>query len=152
VTRSFPSSGTPVLSDSVTQITVSPSIPAISDLRKVIVHELGDTPLAFWTQEYPDSITGDTLYLPGVAVADAAGTGGEAGRTMERNQFKPGVVVHPSDVDKGRTVLIDDAQRHPVRATIKGLPTIVPAGAAPGQFCHLAIPLTLLATLGHESA
>src|SRR5262249_50270926 len=85
-------------------------------------------------------------------VADAAGTGVEVGRTIERNQFKPGVVVHPSDVDKGRTVLIDDAQRHPVRATIKSLPTIVPAGAAPGQFCHLAIPPTLLATLGHQRA
>jgi hypothetical protein len=152
VTRTFPSSGTPVLSDSVTQITVSPSIPAIGDLRRVVVHELGDTPLAFWNQDYPASIIGDTLYLPGVAVSDAEGAGVEVGRTIERNQFKAGVVVHPDDIDKGRTVLIDDAQHHPLRATIKSVPTMVPTGAAPGQFCHLAVPLTLLGTLGHESA
>jgi hypothetical protein len=152
VTASFPSTGTPVLSDSVTQITVTPQIPAINDLRRVIVHELGETPLAFWSQDYPASITGDTLYLPGVAVTDAQGAGIEVGRTIERNEFKPGVVLHVNDIQKGRTLLVDDARGHPVRATVKNVPSIVPAGTAPGQFCHLAIPLTLTTPLGHDTA
>jgi len=152
VTASFPSTGTPVVSDSVTQITVTPQIPAIADLRRVVVHELGETPMAFWSQEYPASITGDTLYLPGVAVTDAEGAGIEVGRTIERNEFKPGVVLHVNDIQKGRTLLVDDARGHPVRAVVKSVPTLVPAGATPGQFCHLAIPLTLTSPLGHDTA
>jgi hypothetical protein len=152
ITASFPASGTPVLSDSVTQLTVAPQVPAIGDRRRVVVHELGETPLVFWTQDYPASIGGDTLYLPGVAVADADGLGVEVGRTIERNQFKPGVVLHVGDIEKGRTLLIDDARGHPVRATVKSAATIVPAGAAPGQFCHLALPLNVGGVLGHDSA
>jgi hypothetical protein len=152
VTASFPESGTPVLSDSVTQLTVAPQVPAVGDRRRVVVHELGEAPLVFWNQDYPASIGGDTLYLPGVAVVDADGAGVEVGRTIERNQVKPGVVLHVGDIEKGRTLLIDDARGHPVRATVKSAPTIVPAGAAPGQFCHLALPLNVLGVLGHDSA
>jgi len=158
VTASFPASGTPVLSDSVSQLTVAPDqagvtqVPAIGDRRRVVVHELGEVPLVFWNQDYPASIGGDTLYVPGVAVVDTDGAGVEVGRTIERNQFKPGVVLHVGDIQKGRTVLIDDARGHPVRATVKSVPTIVPAAATPGQFCHLALPLNLLGVLGHDSA
>lgn len=155
----FPATGSTIaLAGTVTQLTVDPDqagvnqVPTIGDLRRAVVHELDGPGLVFWSQAYPVALAGDTVYLPGVAVSDAQGAGVEVGRTIERNQFKPGVIVHLADVEKGRSVLVDDARGRPVLATVKSAPTIVPAGATPGQFCHLALALDVVGALLHDTA
>jgi predicted phage baseplate assembly protein len=118
----------------------------------VVVYELDGPPLAFWDFAYPPTLVGDTVHLPGVAVADDEGPAIEVGRTIERDAFKPGVVLRTRDIAKGRGLLIEDERGRLARAVIKAEPTLDPAGAAPGQFCHLVLPVAVDGTLSQESA
>src|SRR5690606_34220998 len=97
------------LTDTVTRVDVTPNVPAIANLRNVVVYEAVGRPLAFWAGRYADTLGGDAVYLPGVAVEDEEGPGIEVGRTVERGAFKPGVVLRAADLPRGRTVLIEDA-------------------------------------------
>jgi hypothetical protein len=128
------------LEDTVTQLTVSPGLPALGDLRQVLVYELEGEPLTFWPGLYPAVVAGDAVYLPGVRVEDAGGPGVEVGRAVERDGFRAGVVLHPADLAKGRVLLLMDAAGSVVRATVAEAPVVEPAGAA-GAFAHLRVPV-----------
>jgi predicted phage baseplate assembly protein len=139
------------LEDTVTQLTVSPNLPALGDLRQVLVYELDGEPLTFWAAAYPATVTGEAVYLPGVRADDAAGPAVEVGRTVERGGFKAGVVLRPDDVARGRVLLLMDDAGAVVRATIAGPPSLEPPGAV-GAFAHLRIPVTPDAPLSLDAA
>jgi hypothetical protein len=139
-------------SDTVTQLTVTPTVPAIGSRREVVVYQLDGPPLAFWEFAYPPTLGGDAVHLPGVAVADDEGPAIEVGRTIERNAFKPGVVIRTRDIAKGRGLLVEDARGRLARAAVRAEPTLDPTTAPPGAFCHLVLPLTVEGTLAHDSA
>jgi hypothetical protein len=135
--------------DTVTEVDVIPDdpslsqVPAAANRRSIVIYELESTPIVFAAQDYAATLRGDSVFLPGVAVNDALGAGVEVGRTIQRNEFQPGVVFHLTEVEKGRPVLLSDATGAVISGTIKSPPSIVPAGVAPGSFCHLKIPLAL---------
>jgi hypothetical protein len=103
------------LTDSVTVLTVTPSIPAVSDRRRVTVYELVGPPIPFWGSAYPERLTGGTVFLPGRLID--AGTV-EVGRTIARGEYQPGVRLRIEDVSPGRTVLVGDAETDPVAGTV----------------------------------
>lgn len=142
--------------DTVTEIVVDPDsvseVPAAASRRSVVVYELDGPPLVFAGEEYDGTITGDTLYLPGVAVIDDQGTGVEVGRTIERNQFKPGVVIYLGEIETGRQVLLSDGRGQVVPATIKSAPQLSPSNVVAGQFCHLTIPVSFEDLLSLDTA
>ena len=141
------------LSSAVTRLDVIPNIPQMIDLRRVLVYELEGDPITFWDADYPQALTGEEVYLPGVAVDDdELDTGVEVGRPIVRDAFEPGVVLFPSDIEKGRTVLLDDDSGDPVRAVVQEIPEIVPPSAAPGSFCHLKLTLDVDGALAHDAA
>jgi predicted phage baseplate assembly protein len=126
------------LADTVTEVTVTPALPAIADRRTVVVHELaGDAPIGFARATYPPRLTGTTVYLPGRWTGD----GVEVGRTIRRGAFADGVVLRPAELEVGRRVLLADAERT-VPARVGRSPAVVPASPAVGALCHLAVPVT----------
>ncbi len=104
------------LTDSVTVLTVTPSIPAVSDRRRVTVYELLGPAIPFWGSSYPERLTGGTVFLPGRLV-DAETV--EVGRTIARGKYQAGVRLRLEDVSPGRTVLVGDAETDPVAGTVE---------------------------------
>jgi hypothetical protein len=103
------------LTDSVTVLTVTPSIPAVSDRRRVTVYELVGPAIPFWGSAYPERLTGGTVLFPGRLI-DAETV--EVGRTIARGEYQPGVRLRIEDVSPGRTVLVGDAETDPVAGTV----------------------------------
>jgi hypothetical protein len=128
------------LEDTITQLTVSPNVPFIGDLRQVLVYELEGGSLAFWAGAYPATVSGEAVHLPGIRVDDAGEPAVEVGRTVERDGFKAGVILRPADLAKGRTLLLMDDTGDVVRATVSGAPVLEPPGAV-GAFAHLRVPV-----------
>ncbi len=125
------------LADTVTEVTVSPSVPAIADRRTAVVHELaGGGPVAFWGSDYPARLTGTTVYVSGRWTGD----GVEAGRSIQRGAFTDGVVLRTAELEVGRRLLLADAERT-IPARIAQAPSLVPAAPAVDEFCHLAVPV-----------
>ena len=104
------------LTDSVTVLTVTPSIPAIADRRRVTVYELAGPAIPFWGAAFPERLTGGTVFLPGRLV-DAETI--EVGRTIAAGEFEPGVRLRLEDVSPGRTVLVGDAATEPAAGTVE---------------------------------
>jgi len=147
------------LADTVTELTVKrvgsgvTQVPEITSRQKVVVYELEGDAISFWQEYYQSNITGDTLYLPGVARQDPErGLGVEVGRTISRDAFAAGAVICLREVEKGRRVLLADAKAAPVPATLRETPTVVPANAGEGQFCHLVLKVSLTGSLSLETA
>src|SRR5262249_27261499 len=76
------------------------------DRRNMIVHQLTGPAIKFWDSAYPQILTTPTIYLPGFKIADDSGGGIEVGRTVEKDHFKPGVILRTSDLQPGREVLL----------------------------------------------
>ncbi|HEV2387300.1 MAG TPA: baseplate J/gp47 family protein [Candidatus Acidoferrales bacterium] len=146
--KNQPANTTSPISDTVTQVTVQPvnsqnTIGSIDDIRGAVVYELVGDPITFRGAVYPDQLTSATVYLPGVLAEDERGLGIEVNRTIQQNAFVPGVVLHPEDLDVGREVLLLDDAGLPIPAAIQSPAAIVAAaGAGPGAFAHLVVPLT----------
>jgi hypothetical protein len=128
------------ITDTITQLTVAPAIPAIANRQNVTIYELQDEALAFAAAGYPGVVTGDTVHLPGVARATDDGPAIEVERVADRNGFSGSIVLPLDLLAKGRTVLLGDGKQI-VRARVKAAPGLEPPGAAPGAFCHLAVAL-----------
>ena len=103
------------LTDSVTVLTVTPSIPGVTDRRRVTIYELVGAAIPFWGSAYPERLTGGTVFLPGRLV-DAETV--EVGRTIARGEYQPGVRLRIEDVSPGRTVLVGDAETDPAAGTV----------------------------------
>jgi hypothetical protein len=127
------------VSDTVTHLTVTPAIPAISARQTAVIYELVGPRIVFGGAVYPTRLTGSEVYLPGRFVDDPEGPGVEVGRTIERNAFKPGVILRPKELEIGREVLLTDAGGAPVAGKIDAVPTVTSPDAA--GFCHLILPL-----------
>ena len=104
------------LTDTVTVLTVTPSVPAIADRRRVTVYELAGGPVPFWGSAFPERVGGGTIFLPGHLV-DAETV--EVGRTIAKGKYQPGVQLRIEDVSPGRTVLVGDAVTDPVAGTVE---------------------------------
>jgi hypothetical protein len=130
-------------SDTVTRLWVIPDatlatlVTPFSDRRKVLIYELTSPAITFWPERYSDTLGGSDVYLPGRRVVDELGAGVEVNRSIERNAFKPGVVLHPQDFEVGRSLLLTDAGGKTVAGTVREVPTITSTDAA--GFCHLVI-------------
>ena len=136
------------LADTVTQLTVTPAVPSIGSRRNVVIYELQGDAVTFASTRYSTLVTGDTVYLPGIAVTDAQrGAGIETGRVAVRGSFNPGVTIFLNEVEKGRAILVGDAVADPLFGTIKDNPSLLPASPAPGAFCHLVLKLSVTGTL-----
>ncbi len=121
---------------------IGPATPkGFSDRRKVLISELKGPAIDFWDFDYPSAVTQSPVYLPGRRVIDEDGPGVEVNLTLERYSFKAGVILRPGQFEIGREVLLLDAEGEPLLATIESAPTINPAGAKAGEFCHLVLSL-----------
>ncbi|HEY6723898.1 MAG TPA: hypothetical protein VI197_07695 [Polyangiaceae bacterium] len=141
-----PATGKPAanaLSGAATRVHVAPNH-AGGDRRAVTVYELQGDALARWSQSYPNSLSGDQLYIPGIAVDDPElGLGVEVGRSTGRGAFTAGQRLFPVELDPGRRLIVLDADvsREPLVATIKHPPSIEPSTALAGDFCHLVVEI-----------
>jgi hypothetical protein len=106
------------LTDTVTVVSVTPSIPAVTDLRYVTVYELVGSPIRLWGYAYPERVSGGSVFLPGRLLEDG---GVEVGRIIQRAKLQPGVELAPADVAPGKTVLVGDAATVPVAATVSAV-------------------------------
>jgi hypothetical protein len=104
------------LTDSVTILTVTPSVPAIADRRRVTVYELAGPAIPFWGSAFPERLTGGTVFLPGRLV-DAETI--EVGRSIARGEYQPGARLRLTDVSPGRNVLVGDAETDPIAGTVE---------------------------------
>ena len=133
------------LADTVTRVWVvndtSPNLAVtpLNDRRKVVIYELTSPAITFWPSRYGSALTGSDVYLPGKRFTDERGAGVEVNRVIERNAFKAGVRLHPSDIAAGREVLLTDASGKIITATVLDTPTITAQDS--NGFCHLVIPL-----------
>jgi Baseplate J-like protein len=100
----------------VTRATVSPEV-LIGNRRNVNIYVLKGLEIPLWTGDFPDLITAGRLCLPTVKL-DPAGDTVEIGRTISGRELKSGVAMRLSDIDLGRSVLLEDHTRRPIGATI----------------------------------
>src|SRR5262249_9326426 len=129
------------LTDTVTHVVLDRALPACADIRTVMVYELTGDYLLFWDGAYDTTITSGAVYLPGIMVEDESGPGVEVGRTISQNGYVPGVVIHLQDIEVGRKVLLVDATKLPVKATVHSAPVIAPAFSSVNSFVHLVLTL-----------
>ncbi len=103
------------ISDSVSVVDVTPTVPAMSDRRAVTIYELSGPAAVFWGHTYPRRLTGATVLVPG---AGHPGGSFEIGRTLARGSYQPGARLRVGDVEPGRRVLVGDAGTEPAPATV----------------------------------
>jgi uncharacterized phage protein gp47/JayE len=129
------------MSDTVTQVSITPAIDAIDDIRETMIFELVGSQITFWGYDYESTITNAALYLPGKLVQDDAGLGIEVGRIIQQNAFVPGVVIHPQDLADGRKLLLTDGQGVAAKASVQGSLSIDLVTSDAGTFGHLVVPV-----------
>lgn len=129
------------LSDTVTRVTLDGAVVACPDLRSVAIYELTGDDLLFDGTAYSPTLGTGAVYLPGILRADGGGLGVEVGRIAQQNGFAPGVLIHPSDLEPGRKVIVTDAGNKPVAATLHAAPVFDPPAAPAGSFVHLVLTL-----------
>ena len=103
------------LTDTVTVLGVSPSIPAAADLRTVTAYELVGSDVAFWGYAYAERILGGSVFLPGKLLPDGRV---EVMRSIVRFAYQPGVPLAVADLAPGRRLLVGDAATDPMPATV----------------------------------
>jgi hypothetical protein len=104
------------IADTVTRLTVTPSVPAAVDRRRVSIYELSGPPIRFWGYAYPNRLAGGAVFLPGTRIS---GSTIEIGRTIVRRELQPGVRIRADEIAPGRTVLIGDAEHPPAAARVE---------------------------------
>jgi predicted phage baseplate assembly protein len=115
----------------VTQVTLSKTV-AIDNLRNVQIYWLKGSAIPLWTGDFPDLLTGGSVYVPAVR-QDADATVVEIGRTISGKNLVPGVAIRPTDIAPGRQVLLTDHTGVPVAATVTGCSVDTFTGADPKQ-------------------
>ena len=109
------------LTETVSVLTVSPAVPAATDLRYVSIYELVGAPVPLWGYAYPERISGGTVLVAG-RLLDHGGV--EVGRLIKRNALQPGVELAPADIAPGKAVLVGDAATEPVPATVSAVSAV----------------------------
>jgi hypothetical protein len=103
------------VTDSVTIVHVTPSVPSTTDRRAITIHEVVGPDVVFWAHAYPHRLTGATVLAAGERHEDGSI---EIGRSLVRGQYQPGVRVRPADLEPGRPVLVGDAETDPSVGTV----------------------------------
>jgi baseplate J-like protein len=129
----------------VTRVTLSQSFD-VADRRRVQVYWLEGPAIPLWTGDFPDLLTGSSVYVPAVR-QDAEGTVVEIGRTISGRDLVPGVAIRPTDVAAGRQVLLADHRGEPVDAVV----TACTVATVEGQD-FLRIDLASLSAIQLEAA
>jgi hypothetical protein len=115
----------------VTRVTLSKTL-SIADRRNVQVYWLKGAAIPLWTGDFPDLLTGGSVYVPAVP-QDADATVVEIGRTISGKNLVPGVAIRPTDIAPGRQVLLTDHTGVPVAATVTGCSVDTFTGSDPNQ-------------------
>ena len=102
--------------DTVTRVTLS-ALPAISDRRSTVIHEITSPRIRFWGYRYPQRVTGASVYVPARRV-DAATL--EIGRAIQGRAYTPGVRLPLEAIEVGRQVTVLDPGQPPTSAVITG--------------------------------
>lgn len=132
------------LADTVTRLSVDQQVPQADDRANVVIYELVGEELSFSTTGYDPTISGDAVYVPGVARTVADEVGIEMSRpsspgSLGRAELGRGHVLLPSSIEEGRTLILYDEDGEPVVVAVREPPTIQPASAQDGDLCHLKI-------------
>src|SRR5271157_2033982 len=129
------------MSDTVTQVTIDPPLPAMNDIRNTVVFELVGDGIKFWGNAYQGQINIATAYLSGRFVQSGQDVAIEVGLSVQKGAFGAGVVIAPNDLAAGRRVILTDASDTPIDASVQGAPQFDTSTPVPGAFGHLVIPL-----------
>ena len=135
------SGGQGAMSDTVTQVTIDPSLPAMNDIRNTIIFELVGDEIPFWGHTYQGPINTPAAYLSGRFVQSGQDVAIEVGLSVQKGVFGAGVVIAPNDIAAGRRVILADASDSPIDVTVQGSPQFDTSSPTPGTFGHLVIPL-----------
>jgi hypothetical protein len=133
------------LTDTVTMLGVSPSIPAAADLRTVTAYELVGPDIAFWGYGYAERILGGSVFLPGKLLPDGRV---EVARSIVRFAYQPGIPLAVVDLGPGRRLLLGDAATDPMPATV----TSVEEVGSTVAFGPTATDATTVKELGLDAA
>src|SRR5262249_12910442 len=114
------------MSDTVTRLTLDISLPAVRDVRGVRIFELVGDVLRFWGNEYHETVASPIAWLPGRFVATPDGVAIEVGRTIQQNDFAPGSVIRPAEIDVGRDVVLTDSEGQNLPASVQAAPLFDP--------------------------
>lgn len=94
------------LTDSVTRVGVSPSLPAYNR-RSVRIYSLAGPEIDFWGGDYPRQVPGTVYQAPAwYAVLPDGRVGVEVGRRIEGGAWVPGDVLDLEDIEAGRVILV----------------------------------------------
>jgi uncharacterized phage protein gp47/JayE len=133
--------GQGAMSDTVTQVTIDPPLPAMNDIRNTIVFELVGDEIKFWGNAYQRQINTATAYLSGRFVQSGPDVAIEVGLSVQKGAFGAGVVIAPNDLAAARRVILMDASDTPVDASVQGAAQFDTSTPTSGTFGHLVIPL-----------
>lgn len=93
----------------------------ISDRRNALIYLLRGPAIPIWAATVPEKISAGPLYVPAIKIDDETV---EIGHTLEGREIKAGVRIRRDEIEKGRTVLLEDRFRNPIMAEISDQPTI----------------------------
>jgi hypothetical protein len=116
-----PSAMTSPIQDTVTRVTLSPTLSAISDRRTTVIYEITSPRIRFWGYRYPEKLSGSTVYVP-VRRLDAETV--EIGRTIENNAYTPGVPLALKTIEAGRQAILRDSSQQPIAAELTSVAAI----------------------------
>jgi hypothetical protein len=117
----------------------------LKDRRNVTVYLLKGPAIPLWGAQVGDRITSGPLYVPAIKIDEKTV---EIGHTLEGTELKGGVRIRLDEIDKRRTVLLEDRERRPVAAEISDEPFCESIG---GQ-AFLVLPVASLSKIDLETA
>jgi hypothetical protein len=94
------------LTGKVTVVGISPPLPAVSNLRALVIHELLGDALRLWPYNYPDVLATSTIYLAGRRVGWSSI---ELERAIEKGVYTAGVTLDVGELAIDRRVIALDA-------------------------------------------
>jgi uncharacterized phage protein gp47/JayE len=103
-------------SDTVTRVSVDPTLPAIGDRRAVRIYELS-TRVKFWGYRFPQQFSQPAVYVPGRKIdADRI----EVARAIQKKGFESGLELTLKDLEIGRRLLLTDESERIAPAALTG--------------------------------
>jgi hypothetical protein len=106
------------LSDTVTKLTLFPSVPPISDPKPARIYALAGPPIRFWGYSYPELLKVQTVLVSGCRIGEETI---EVGRTIAKSAVEPGFAIAVEEIELDRRVLLQDAQQRTVAASINAV-------------------------------